>query len=471
MSTQVAAQPDQVTDTAATKTTVLLCAAAFMTMLDLFVVNVALESIGTTYAGTSLAGLSWVLNAYIVIYAACLIPAGSLADRYGRKRGFVVGLSLFTLASVGCAAAPSLGLLIAFRVVQAAGAALLTPSSLGLILSVLPSSRRAVAVRTWATTSSFAGALGPVVGGLLTQSSWRWIFLLNLPIGLAVLMAATQLLPAVEPSTRTRVPDPLGAVAIALAVGAPSLGLVEAVDWGWASARMVLVGAVTVAALGVLVHRVRTHPVPVMPPRLFAMPSFTLANITILIFTSAFSAVFLSVSMWLETTAGYVPLRAGFALLPGPLAVPVFAAVIQRWAPRVPPPFVIAVGLATFGVGSLLLAVGGRVHYASDVLPGWIIIGIGIGIAMPTLIGTSTADLTSADAATGSAVVNTARQVGYALGVAAIVAILGSQTAHPDGGSFEDGWLFVTALVLTSAATALTIRQHASRTNENSEEK
>lgn len=443
----------EVSPEAATRTTALLCVAAFMTMLDLFIVNVAFESIGETYAGSSLAGLSWVLNAYIVVYAACLIPAGNLADRYGRKQGFLVGLGLFTIASLGCAVAPSLAFLIAFRVAQAAGAAVLTPASLGLILSVLPEARRAGAVKVWATSSSFAGALGPVVGGLLAETSWRWAFLINLPIGLIALVVAARLLPKSAPASRTRVPDPVGAIAVAVAVGALSLGLVKAEDWGWGSARMLLTAVITVVALTLLAHRVRTHPAPTMSPRLFRVPSFTVANITILIFTAAFSAVFLSVSLWLETAADYGPLQAGLALVPGPLAVPLFAALTQRWAGRVPARFVVSAGLAIFGLGSLLLATQGGAHYATDILPGWIIIGVGIGIAMPTLIGTATADLAPTDAATGSAVVNTARQAGYALGVAGLVAILGSQAA------FQDGWIFVTALVLISAVTALRIRR------------
>jgi EmrB/QacA subfamily drug resistance transporter len=452
----------EVSHEAATKATALLCVAAFMTMLDLFIVNVAFESIGETYSGSSLSELSWVLNAYIVVYAACLIPAGRLADRYGRKQGFLVGLALFTIASVGCAVAPTLGLLIVSRVAQAVGAAVLTPASLGLILSVLPESRRAGAVRVWATSTSFAGALGPVIGGLLAEVSWRWAFLLNLPIGLIAFVVAARLLPEAAPSPRTRVPDPLGAIAIAVAVGAVSLGLVKANDWGWTSPWTPLTVVIAAVASALLIYRVRTHPVPVMAPQLFRVPSFTVANVTILIFTCAFGAVFLSVSLWLETAADYGPLRAGLALVPGPLAVPLFATLTRRWAGSVPARFVISVGLAIFGLGSLLLATQGGAHYATDILPGWIIIGVGIGIAMPTLIGTATADLAPADAATGAAVVNTARQAGYAVGVAGLVAILGSHAALHTGDTFQRGWIFVTALVLISAVTALGIRQQKS---------
>jgi EmrB/QacA subfamily drug resistance transporter len=463
MSTRAAPPAGEVSDEAATRTTALLCAAAFMTMLDLFIVNVAFASIGETYAGSSLAGLSWVLNAYTVVYAAFLIPAGRLADRYGRKQGFLVGLGLFTVASLGCAAAPTLEALVGFRVAQAVGAAVLTPASLGLILSVLPAGRRAGAVKVWAVTSSFAGALGPVVGGLLAEVSWRWAFLLNLPVGLVALVVAARLVPRAAPSPRTRVPDPVGAVAIAVAIGAVSSGLVMADDWGWGSGPMLLTAALAVVAAALLVHRVRTHPAPVLPRGLFRVPSFSVANLTILIFTGAFSAVFLSVSLWLGTAAGFGPLQAGLALVPGPLAVPLFAALTQRWAGGAPPRYVVSAGLAVFGLGSLLLALQGGAQYATDVLPGWVVIGAGIGIAMPTLIGAATAELSPAEAATGSAVVNTARQAGYALGVAGLVAILGSETGPAAGAAFRDGWIFVTAVVLVSAVTALRIRPRRER--------
>ncbi|NMD54291.1 MULTISPECIES: MFS transporter [Tsukamurella] len=442
----------------ATRTTVLLCLAAFMTMLDLFIVNVAFESISGSYPTASLPALSWVLNGYIVVYAACLIPAGRLADRYGRKRGFVAGLALFTLASVGCAVAPTLGVLVAARLAQALGAAVLTPTSLGLLLSVLPEDRRDGAVKIWATCSSFAGALGPVVGGLLAESSWRWAFLINLPIGVATAVLVIRTIPAGSPSSSTRMPDPLGVIAIALAIGAVSVLLVNAGDWGWTSAPSAFAAVVAGASTLVLVHRVRTHPTPIMPPTLFRLRGFTVANATIILFTSAFSALFLSVSLWLEVAADYGPLQAGLALAPGPLVVIACAALTQRFAAKAPPRVIVAAGLAVFACGALLLAISGGGTYSTDVLPGWITTAVGIGIAMPTLIGSATAGLTPDTAATGSAVVNTARQAGYALGIAGLVAVLGEVRPSATGSGFVVGWILVAVLAATAAGTAVGIR-------------
>ncbi|WP_431964563.1 MFS transporter [Nocardia sp. bgisy134] len=197
----------------------VLCSAAFMAMLDVFVVNVAFTEIGESYRGSSLADLSWVLNGYAIVYAALLIPAGRFSDRFGRKAGFLVGLGIFTLASLACALAPSLWTLVAFRVVQAVGAAALTPASLGLLLTVLPPAKVPAAVKVWATTSSFAAAFGPVVGGALVEASWRWIFLINLPVGVVTGIAALRLVPDRRQQVQARMPDLLGVVLLVAVIG------------------------------------------------------------------------------------------------------------------------------------------------------------------------------------------------------------------------------------------------------------
>ncbi|WP_435581776.1 MFS transporter [Amycolatopsis thermoflava] len=388
----------------------MLCLAAFMAMLDVFVVNVAFTGIGASFAGSS------------------------LADRHGRKAGFLVGLTVFTVASLGCAVAPGLWWLVAFRVLQAAGAAALTPAGLGLLLTALPPERRAGAVKVWATTSSFAAALGPVVGGALVELSWNWVFLINVPVGVVAFAAAMRLVPESRDESVTRLPDVPDAVVLAVAIGALALGLVKGGEWGWTGAAALGAFGVAVAGFTLLVVRVLRHPAPVVEPALFRVPAFVWANVTALVFCTAFGALFPSVVLWLENVAGYSAIATGVAILPGPLMVPLFAMVGQRLARRLPAGALVAVGNLVFCLGAVMLAwnASAQARFATDVLPGWIVTGVGIGLALPTLMAAATAGLPPAQAATGSAVVNTGRQLGYVLGVAVLVAVLGTlDTPHP----------------------------------------
>jgi EmrB/QacA subfamily drug resistance transporter len=440
---------------------IVLCTAAFMAMLDVFVVNVAFTDIGDDFAGSSLSDLSWVLNSYTIVYAALLIPAGRLADRHGRKTGFLLGLVVFTLASAACAAAPSLEWLVAFRVLQAAGAAALTPTSLGLLLTVLPPERRAGAVKMWATTSSFAGALGPVVGGALVQLSWQWVFLINLPIGILAFVAALRLLPESRDDSATGMPDLLGGVVLAVALGAVALGLVKGDEWSWDGALTVSAFAVAILGLAFFVVRNLRHPAPVIDPVLFRVPTFAWANVTALLFCTAFGAVFPSVVLWLQNIAGFSAIGTGFAILPGPLMVPVFAVVGQRLVQRIPVGVLIALGNLLFCAGAVMLSISAStdVHYATQILPGWIVIGIGIGLALPAMLAAATTGLPPAQVVTGSAVVNTSRQLGYVLGVAILVAVIGTIDASADHARtvFQHGWWFIALTAALSAATALGI--------------
>ncbi|WP_131738498.1 MFS transporter [Actinomadura roseirufa] len=439
---------------------VVLCAASFTAMLDVFVVNVAFAAIGRSFPGSSLPDLSWILNSYAIVYAALLIPAGRLADRHGRKRGFLAGLAVFTLASAACAAAPSLWWLVAFRVLQAAGAAALTPAALGLMLTALPPGRRAGAVKIWATSSSLAGALGPVAGGVLVQASWHWVFLINVPVGLLALAAALRLVPGDRAEPVVRAPDLTGAAVLAVAIGAAALGLVKGGEWDWTGARTLTAFGVAILGGAVIAARISRRPDPIIDPALFRVRTFVWANLTVLVFCTAFGALFFSVVLWLEKAAGYSEIRTGLAIAPGPLMVPIFAAVGQRAVRRVPVGLLVALGNLLVCAGALMLAAGASdPRYLTRILPGWIIIGVGIGLALPSMIGAATADLPTHQAATGSAVVNTCRQLGYVLGVAVLIAVLGSL----DGSSrhlrtaFQHGWWAIALAAALGAVTALGI--------------
>ena len=219
-----------------------------MASLDVFIVTVAFADIAHDFRGESLSNMSWVLNGYTILYAALLVPLGRLADRYGRKNGFLLGLGVFTAASAACAASSGLWMLVAFRGVQALGAAALTPTSLGLLLASTPGESRARAVRIWAATGALASAAGPVIGGLLVQLSWRWVFLVNLPVGASPLVdrrAASARF--TRPGDYPRTPDLVGSAQLAIAIGTLSLGLVKGSTWGWTSVGTLTCFGVTVA--------------------------------------------------------------------------------------------------------------------------------------------------------------------------------------------------------------------------------
>ena len=270
---------------------VIVCAGVVLASLDLFIVNVAIPQMARDFhvRGGGLADLSWVLNAYAIVYAACLVLFGRLADRYRRERGFLLGVAVFVAASAACGAATSVPMLIAFRVVQAAGAALLTPTSLGLILATSVPERRHGAVRAWTAVGGLAATLGPVVGGLLVEASWRWVFFVNVPIGLLALAVGWRRLPEV-PGHPAPAPDALGAALITGGVGALTLGLVNGGTWGWSNGRTLAALCGSVVALGLFALHAARHRNPLVDRALFRLRPFTGASIVALFFSAAFGA-------------------------------------------------------------------------------------------------------------------------------------------------------------------------------------
>jgi EmrB/QacA subfamily drug resistance transporter len=438
--------------------------AAFLASLDLFIVNVAFEHIGRSFPGASLADLSWVLNGYAIAYAALLIPLGRLADRYGRKAGFLLGLGLFTAASVACAVSSGLWGLVVSRVAQAVGAALLTPTSLGLLLDATPPEGRAKAVRTWAAVGSLAAAAGPVVGGLLLGLSWHWVFLVNLPVGAVALLAASRIVPGSRAAARGPMPDLAGAGLIGLAVGALSLSLVKAEHWGWADGRTGAALLVSVVAAGLFWTRSARHPAPVVEPSLLKVRTFAWSNLGAFMFSVAFAAALLTSILWMQQVWHYSALRTGLAVAPGPLMVPLFASVSQRLSRRVEAGWLAAAGCMAFAAGSLFFwaSAGAVPDYVTGLLPGWLLSGAGVGLTIPTLLASATSGLPPARTATGSAVVNMSRQVGMALGVSLMVALVGDAVGEAMQAAFGRVWL--AAAVLALCGVPLCLRVNAART-------
>lgn len=434
----------------------VLCLAAFMASLDVFIVNVAFDAIGKDFGGTDLTSLSWVLNAYAIVFAAFLIPAGRLNDRYGRKGGFLLGLAVFTAASVACALSPGVWWLVAFRVVQALGAAILTPASLGLVVAAARPERRERSVRIWAATGALAAALGPVAGGLLVSVDWRWVFLVNVPVGVVAIAAAAVVVPSSREEIATPFPDVVGAVAAVVGIGAVTLALVEGPDWGWASTRSLVVWIVAVVSLAVFAVSNARHRSPLLASSLFRVRAFAWSNATSLLFAVPFAAALLTNILWMQQVWGYSAITTGFAVAPGPLMVPIFAAVAHRLSARVPVGVIVSIGCVLVGVGGVMvsLSVGPQPDYAGAILPGWLVGGVGVGLALPSILSSATVDLPASQAAAGSATVTMFRQVGMVLGVSLVVAALGTPVGYAAAHSaFQHAW-WATAGVAVLAAIA-----------------
>jgi len=427
----------------------IVCVGICLANLDLFIVNVALPNIGRDFKGATLEDMSWVLNGYAIAYAALLVFFGRLAERYRRNMSFLLGVALFTLASAACSAAGSVETLTAFRVVQAAGAALMTPTSLGLLLAVYPPQRRGAAVRTWTAIGGLAAALGPVVGGVLVTASWRWIFLVNVPIGLVALLVGWWKLPEVE-GHKAPTPNPMDAALVTGGIAALTFAILKVNGWGWGSPGIAACFAASIVLLAVFVWRCLHSRNPFVDPALFRIRQFTGAVLVMAPYSAAFGAMLLSVALWEQSAWGWSALETGLAIAPGPLLVPLTSLLFAgRLIARFGAAPVVTAGVFIFAAGLIWWAVMiGPEPNAAMVVMGMIPTGIGVGLTFPTLMGISTSALPSSSFATGSGVINMIRQASLAVGVAIFVAIVGSPASPAERlANFHQGWWIMAAIV------------------------
>ena len=272
-----------------------------------------------------------VLNAYTIVFAAVLVPAGRWADRVGRRRIFVAGLIVFSVGSALCGLSRGVPELIAARVIQAAGAGLMAPASLSLLLASVPVAGRAKAIGTWSALGALGAALGPVIGGSLVQLSWRWVFWINIPVGLLTVLLAARVVPDSRDEHARGRPDLAGASLLATAVGLVAFALVKAPDWGWGSARFLAVVAASAACGGVMIWRSRRHHSPVIELGLLRSRTFSGTFAASILYYAAFGAFVLNSVEFLTGVWHYTAIRAGLAIGPGPLMVLPFARMV---APR-----------------------------------------------------------------------------------------------------------------------------------------
>ena len=431
----------------------VVSAAQFLTILDLWVVNIALPVLQHDFAPATLSDVSWILDVYAIVLAALLLPAGRAADGLGRRKCFLAGLVVFGIASLGCAVAPDLPALIACRALQAAGAAVLLPTSLGLALSVFPSHQRGTAVGVWAGVGAVAAGGGPVLGGLLVQSSWRWIFLINVPIILATLAAGVAILPGRGNVRGGQGPgwriDGVGTFLVLGAVGLVCTALTEAPGWPPSRTWLVLAAGLVLAA--VFVAHIRRHPDPLVAPRLFSVRPFSAGAAGLVAYYTGFAAMLLGTTLLLTVQWHFSVLQAAVSIAPGPITAGIVSPFSGRLSARFGMRSTVVAGAVFFAAAGAwpLASAGDGPAYAAVVLPSMLLWGVANALIQPSLFASADA-APRADLASGSAVLATARQLGSALGVAIFVAVLGARPANSLAG-FDRAWIVV---LITAAMTA-----------------
>lgn len=432
--------------------------ATFLVSLDATMLFAAFEPLRQAFPEASAADLSWVLNAYTVVYATMLIPAGGLADTHGRKRVFLIGVTLFLAASAACGLAGSVGWLIGARVLQAVGAALLTPASLSIVLAAFPQSRRAVVVSLWGAVGGLAAAVGPSAGSAVIEHfGWPWAFYINLPLGGLALWRAASLLQQSEKSGVRRRVDGVGMALLMLAVGAVTLAIVESEAPGWSRLELGVLGAVGVAAGAAFVAWARRAEAPLVDLALFQHRTYRYVNLATLVFGTAFSMMFLTFFFFMMNVWHYSLPQAGLAVTPGPLLVMPTAIVTGRLAARLGHRRFLVGGALLYAASSLWfwLVPGTEPRYLTHWLPGLVMSGVAVGLVLPSLSAAAVSRLPMAHYAVGSAVNQATRQIGSVLGVAITVALLGH--AGLQRADFDAVYLLHGALALLTGLLCLPV--------------
>ena len=449
----------------------VLCLGMLMIVLDATVVNVALPAIQDDL-GFSQSGLAWVVNAYLISFGGLLLLAGRLGDLASRKGMFLVGLAVFTVASLLCGLAQSQVLLIAARFVQGAGGAMTSAVILGMIVTMFPEPReQAKAIGVFAFVASAGGAVGLLVGGVLTQSiSWHWIFFVNVPVGIATAILAGRLIEADRGIGFRDGADVPGAVLITSSLMLGVYTIVNpAAEYGWGAGRTLALGTLSAALLGAFVAREATAKSPLIPLRIFRSRNVTGANIVQVLGVAGMFGMFFLGALYLQRILGYDALQTGLAFLPvtilmGTLSVRYTDRLVMRFGARK----LVLSGLALFMAGLALFArapIDG--DYVVHVLPVMVLLGIGAGLCFPALMTLAMSGATSDDAGLASGLINTTAQVGGALGLAVLATLSASRSAallgtgEPTVSALTSGYHLAfgigAGLVLVAIAVALTV--------------
>src|SRR6266508_3337235 len=396
----------------------------FMIMLDNTIVNVALPAIQRDlHIGIS--ELEWVFNGYALTFGVLMLTGGKLADLLGRRRIFIVGLVVFTAASLACGLASSAGFLIGARVAQGVGSALMNPATLSIITATFPPRQRGMAIGIWAGTSAMALAIGPLVGGLITQYiDWSWIFFINVPVGILGIVVARLVIDESRDTSHEQRLDLPGLVTSAVGLFGLTYGLIETNDHAWGSARVLTLFAIAVVALTTFVLLELHQRLPMLDLSLFRDPGFSGANTVMFLIGLAMFGIFFYNSLFLQRVLGYGAIKTGATFLPMTVLIMLVAPVAGKLSDRIGPRWLMGAGM-TFLTGSLLLF--GTLDAQSSwwaILPGLLVGGVGMAVTMAPTTAAAMASVPVDKAGVGSAVINSMRQVGGSLGIAVMGALV-----------------------------------------------
>jgi EmrB/QacA subfamily drug resistance transporter len=453
---------------------VLICLAQFMVVLDATIVNVALPSIQQDL-GLSEANLQWIVNAYTLVFGGFLLLGGRLGDLLGRKRLFLVGLVIFTAASLLDGLASSEGMLIGARALQGLGAALISPAALSIISTTFAEgAERAKALAVWAAIAIGGSAVGLILGGVLTQSfSWPWIFFVNVPVGIAAFFLSLRYVPESRDEHAQRRYDLTGAITVTGGLMALVYAIVKAENSGWTSVTTIAFFVIATALLGCFGAIEHRSAAPLVRLSIFKVRSLLTANLVMFLAMSGMFAMFFFNTLYIQRVLGYGPLEAGLAFLPFTAGIMVSAGIASKYAPTVGVRQVAAIGMVLTAVGMLLLTrlpVDGS--YVADVLPAIILTSLGMGAIFMPLTLIATTGLKDEDQGLASGLFNTSQQIGGALGLAILSTIAASRTSAAGGSgsaalvsgfhwAFGGGALFVLGALVVM--TVLLRRRHVAR--------
>jgi len=437
----------------------------FMIMLDNTVVNVALPSIQREL-DTDLSELQWIVTGYALTFAALMLVGGKVADAYGRRLVFVIGIAVFTIASLLCGLATSGETLIAARVLQGAGAALMNPATLSIIAATFPPRQRGTAIGIWAGVSGLALAIGPLVGGLITEHlDWSWIFFVNVPIGIVGIAASYLFIDESRDETHVRLDLP-GLVTSAVGLFALTYGLIEANTYGWNSARIVGSFGLAAVSLGAFVLLERRQRDPMLPLELFRSGTYTGANLVVLLVALAMFGVFFFVSLYMQNILGYSAVQTGAAFLPMTILIILVAPVAGKASDRIGSRGLTTTGMVLIAVQLIMFSRLSADASFWDLFPAFIIGGIGMSLTMTPSAAAATRSVPVDKAGVGSAVLNSARQIGGTMGIAVMGAIVaseagGERTVDAFMRGFESALLVAAAIAVVGAIVAFAlVRPH-----------